>query len=64
MEEGSSGNKDLRFFWGEKFMELWSGEPRVVGVVGHPERCASSHLIHQGSTKSLNHSKQRSTLPR
>lgn len=31
MEEGSSGNKDLGFFWGQKFMELWSGEPRVVG---------------------------------
>lgn len=30
----------------------------------HPKRCLLRFLIHQGSTKSLNHSKQRSTLPR
>uniref|UniRef100_A0A452TYF1 Tensin 2 n=1 Tax=Ursus maritimus TaxID=29073 RepID=A0A452TYF1_URSMA len=43
---------------GPKFRALWSGEPRLGGTQ-HGHRL----LIHQGSTKSLNHSKQRSTLP-
>lgn len=60
-EAGSSGSKHLGFFWEQKFLELWGGEPTVEGST---QRDGASSLLHQGSTKSLNHSKQRSTLPR
>lgn len=66
---GSSGSMGVRTQVSSEDKSSWNSGVGTLewGWGGHPKRrllIISSHLTLQGSTKSLNHSKQRSTLPR